>query len=540
MVRTCTIVVTGLMLMIMSGCAGLGREPSLAERPVPDQSSRPQVAAHRHGATRQASYAPDSVDGSTESPQLLASPASSQNSVSAVQPRTIQETPSPPVVVEEDTIAHAEVTIAPAATELDLTEALVIAGGQSPQIAFAAARYREAYARLESARTLWLPSIRAGISYHHHDGNLQASDGTIVNVNRSSLQTGLGVNAVGAGTSVIPGIAARFHTTDAIFQPKIAAHTAAARLAATDAATNDTLLATALAYVNLLRTTQAQRIAEETRDNAQNLADLTANFARSGQGSQADADRAQTELVRRRNDVSRAEEAARVASARLAELLSLDPAVPIIPREPTIAPIDLVPGDLQMSELVATGLSSRPELAEAQYLVCEAVYRYRREKYASLVPSVLLGISQSGFGGGLGSTVNDVRGRFDFDAGAFWELRNFGFGERANRDETMARYDQARAVQARIMDSVAREVVEAATQVQARKTQISVAESGIAAATKSYERNLTRIREGQGLPIEVLQSLQALDDARREYLRTLADYNEAQFRLQRALGWPIQ
>jgi outer membrane protein TolC len=40
------------------------------------------------------------------------------------------------------------------------------------------------------------------------------------------------------------------------------------------------------------------------------------------------------------------------------------------------------------------------------------------------------------------------------------------------------------------------------------------------------------------LPIEVLQSLQALDQMRREYLRCVIDYNVAQFSLLRALGWP--
>jgi outer membrane protein TolC len=66
-----------------------------------------------------------------------------------------------------------------------------------------------------------------------------------------------------------------------------------------------------------------------------------------------------------------------------------------------------------------------------------------------------------------------------------------------------------------------------------------VAEQGIAAAQHSYERNLERIRNAQGLPIEVLQSIQALDAARREYLRAVVDYNTAQFRLHRALGWPV-
>ena len=59
-------------------------------------------------------------------------------------------------------------------------------------------------------------------------------------------------------------------------------------------------------------------------------------------------------------------------------------------------------------------------------------------------------------------------------------------------------------------------------------------------AVDSFDRNLLRVRDLQGLPIETLQSIQALDQARREYLRALVDYNAAQFRLQRALGWPVQ
>jgi hypothetical protein len=37
----------------------------------------------------------------------------------------------------------------------------------------------------------------------------------------------------------------------------------------------------------------------------------------------------------------------------------------------------------------------------------------------------------------------------------------------------------------------------------------------------------------------VLQSIQALDQSRREYLRAVGDYDEWQFRLYRALGCPI-
>jgi outer membrane protein TolC len=415
-----------------------------------------------------------------------------------------------------------------------------MAGGQSPQIAFAAARYREAYARYEAARVLWLPSIRAGLNYHHHDGNLQDVGGRIVDPNRSSLQAGLGVGAVGAGSTPTPGVVMQFHMSDAVFQPPIAAYVASAHRAGMRTATNDTLLAAALAYLELLRAHQDLQIREETHDNVQELADVTQAYAETGQGLRSDADRVLTELVRRTNEVSRAQEATDVAAARLAEVLSTDPTVPIVPEEPTIVPVDLVAHDMPLGELVATGLSNRPELAEAQYLVCEAVHRYRRERYAPLLPSVLLGVSQTDFGGGLGSDLSDFDKRFDYDAMAFWELRNFGVGESARRDETRAVYDRARARQAQLLDRVAREVVEAHAQVAARKSQIATAQSGIEAATNSYTRNLDRIKQGQGLPIEALQSIQALDDARREYLRAVVDYNAAQFTLLRALGWPIR
>ena len=88
------------------------------------------------------------------------------------------------------------------------------------------------------------------------------------------------------------------------------------------------------------------------------------------------------------------------------------------------------------------------------------------------------------------------------------------------------------------MDAVAREIAEAHAQVQTRHGQIALAEQAVSAASESHRLNLARIRDGQGLPIEALQSVQALDQVRREYLRAVIAYNEAQFRLQRALGWP--
>jgi outer membrane protein TolC len=212
--------------------------------------------------------------------------------------------------------------------------------------------------------------------------------------------------------------------------------------------------------------------------------------------------------------------------------------VPVRPAESTIVAIELVAPETPPRELVATALSTRPELGESRALVAAAVEALHREQYAPLVPSILLGVSESGFGGGQGGRVDNFHDRFDFDAMAVWQVRNIGLGELAAKDEAGARLRQARHRDIEVMNRVAREVVEAHAQVRARREQIPRAELGVKAATDSYRRNLERIRGGQGLPLELLQAVQALDQAQNELLRATADYSEAQFRLYRALGWP--
>jgi outer membrane protein TolC len=424
--------------------------------------------------------------------------------------------------------------------EVTLVNILASVAGRNPEVAFASQRYAEAYARLVAARVLWLPAINAGVGWNNHAGPVQASDGVVSNAARSSLTAGLGVQTIGAGSPVVPGLFANFHSADAIFQPRIANRAAAARDAAVRTRINDLLLETSLAYLELLRAHQSRAIAIDIRFHAEQLADATANFAKAGEGTQADADRAATELSIRQNEVVRADEEIQVASARVVELFNDSPYLVLQPLEPTIVPIELVPLDVKLDELVPRGLSSRPELVEAQHLVGEAMHRYRLEKTSPFLPNVLMGASYAAFGGGPGAEIDNTEGRFDLDAIAYWQVRGLGVGEYAARRETLARYNQTRFEQVRVMNQVAREIVQAHARVQARHRQIAISQQAVARAVDSFDRNLRRVKDLQGLPIETLQSIQALDQARREYLRAVVDYNSAQFNLQRALGWPVQ
>lgn len=422
---------------------------------------------------------------------------------------------------------------------IDLPTALQLADAENLQVALAREQIRLAYANQAQAKVLWLPSLRAGVHWNKHDGPLQDSRGDVIDVSRSSLYSGMGAQAVGAGSPTIPGVWANFHLADAIFQPLAARQRAASRSRAAIATRNNVLLEVSLAYLELLRAVQDLRIAEDMRDKVGQLADLTSAYARSGQGLQSDYQRMRVELMLRENDLQRSREAVRVAGARLAQLLRLDPTLCLEPLEPAVVAIELIPCEAEPCDLVTRALSSRPELAENRFLVGEAIEQLRRQRYAPLVPSLVLGASYGGYGGGPGDTIANYDDRVDLDATAYWEIRNLGFGETAARSVAQSQVRQARLRQLATLDLVAREVVEAHAQVWARRPQIALAEQGVAAATESHRLNLVRIQEAQGLPIEALQSAQALLQARRDYLRALIDYNVAQFTLQRALGWPM-
>jgi outer membrane protein TolC len=273
--------------------------------------------------------------------------------------------------------------------------------------------------------------------------------------------------------------------------------------------------------------------------NAAEMAHLTAIFLKAGQGTKADAERAKTELGIRRIELERTKEAIRIASARLMELLSLNTLMVPEPQEPTIVPIALVPMEMELPDLVAGALANRPELAESRFLVNAAVKALRQQQFAPLIPSLLLGVSDSEFGGGMNHIPNTIN-RFDFDAIIYWELRNLGFGEAAARKQMTARLRQAKLHEVQVMDLVAREVAEDHARVQTKFQQISISEEAVKSAKSSYELNYERMKGLLGQPLELLQSIQALDQARREYLRAVSDFDRAQFRLYRDLGRPPQ
>jgi outer membrane protein TolC len=438
-------------------------------------------------------------------------------------------------------LAKAEEPAAPATTDhtIDLGVALRLAGVDNPTINLARERVREAAAAELGARSLLLPSVNIGGNYHLHNGALQASPGFIRVVNSRSLYLGFGARALAAETVAFPGVRLFAHLGDAAYEPIAARQQTAVRRADASATNNAVLLDVATGYLELVGAEARLDVLRRAEADVTEVARLTAVYAAKGQGREGDAMRAATnaELVRRQ--LRRAEEDVAVASARLAGLLNFSPVDRLRTPGGPVEAFRLVPADSPLELLVEAAVRARPEVTARAVAIQQAETRRRQEQVRPLVPTISVGVSGGLFGGGsnlVDPAFGPLKGRTDFDALAVWNVQNIGFGNLALVRRADAVVGTAVADYELAVNLVRREVAEALAAAQAAALQIGQARAAVTTAEEGFRLEAERIRQGQGRPIEVLDSFNQLLDARQELVRAVVAFDIAQFRLFVAVG----
>jgi outer membrane protein TolC len=304
---------------------------------------------------------------------------------------------------------------------------------------------------------------------------------------------------------------------------------------------NDVLLQVASAYLELLRADGRRAIALKNQVEAREVARVTTNYAKAGQGRQADADRAVADLEQRNGEFVDAEGAMLTASARLCRLLGLDPAVRLQAMECHAVPQAIVPPPVPLCELLAMALAQRPELGERQAAIRAAFLELQKQKLLPFSPNLILGYSVGSFGGGsdlVATPFGNFSDRQDFDAVMFWSLRNLGVGNLAMIRQAQSNFRTQRLRELDVLDRIRAEVATAYARSQARLVQIDTAERGIQSSERAFKADFQRTFNREGLPIELLDSLRLLVRSRHAYLDAIIDYNLAQFALYAALGQP--
>jgi outer membrane protein TolC len=541
----CRRVVAAVALAVLGGCAS--EESRVIETTygagtvsVPAGSQAAAVAAPGLAAAgRSSSQAPTNAlkaPAITLQPRVKAKPDSRDVNVKTTASDGPVTTPSPLVMPPPEAVFP-----------IDLATALRLADISNPTIGAARTMILEALGLQLAARTLLLPSLNSGASYHNHTGFLERASGKIISVSLQSLFVGSGAQAVTTGTPVIPGVNIFSQLTDAWFEPLAARQRLFGAQFGAAATSYDILLDVALLHIALLGNESILEAQRQSETEFHEVYRLTKQYFDVGEGREADANRALSQWDRQRALVQKAEEDLAVTAARLARLLNLDTAVRLEPIGGPLVPLELVDMNSDQVELIQTALAQRPDIKARTAAIGEAQAHYKQEIARPLLPTLWLGFSGGVFGGGsnlVPPLVGNFAGRTDFDVRVYWTLLNMGAGNLSLIRARNAEIGQTIAQRARTINRARDEVSASVAQARAASNQIEVARRELAAAElafkQDYQRTFARgaAKARDVLPIELLNSLDLLRSARVNLIRAVVLYDQSQYRLWVALGAP--
>jgi outer membrane protein TolC len=433
----------------------------------------------------------------------------------------------------------------PKGLPINLATAMQLAGARPLDIAAATVQVEQALAQQLQAMVLWVPSLNAGVDYFRHDGVQQnLFTGPNFQKGRQSL-------FAGGGPSLFVGL------TDAIYSPLAARRVVASRRADLQAARNDSLFTVTQAYFDL----QAARGRLLGVAASIVRAELLVNFTKGLAPSliaPLEINRAQAELQSLRQTQQADIRDWRVASARMAEVLLLDPATLLEPIEPPFLQVTFVPADQGPEDLMPVALHNRPEIASRRELVAAAEQLLRQEKKRPLLPNLVVAnpatasglLTAGNFSAGANGVMNTSAGRLDIEVAAVWQLQNGGIGNVGRIRQRRAEQGLASIELTRTVFRVKSEVSQAVARLQTARVRVVETEEGVRQAVESADKNFIGLREtarpaGELLrliirPQEVVAAIIALNTAYEQYAAAVNEYNAAQFEVYRALGQPAQ
>ena len=248
--------------------------------------------------------------------------------------------------------------------------------------------------------------------------------------------------------------------------------------------------------------------------------------------------RVQSQTERHEITLRQTLERQRVAAAELALALHLDSTVELVPRDTLLAPITLFETNSAMHSLVELALRTRPELKQSQALTSAASAAKNGAVYGPLIPSVGAQAFGGGLGGGPDGGPSNLGAEGDYLVGLSWRIGPGGLFDAGRVNAGKARLAAARLGEAKLKDIITSQVVVSLARVQSLWAQIALAQRNLATASETLRLTRERKQYGVGVVLEDIQAQQDLTQARSDYLTALAEYNKAQYSLNKAVGGP--
>jgi outer membrane protein TolC len=406
---------------------------------------------------------------------------------------------------------------------IDLPTALRLAQAQNLDVLVARERLKEAQANHSGAIAKFFPWISAGVAFRRHEGRTQAVDGTLLDVDKQSTAYG-------------PTLAAQVDIGDAVYSTLAAKQSANASSSGLEAQQQDTALNAAGGYFDLLKAQSLVEAMQEALHTSEEYQQQIHGAVGAGIAFKGDELRVQTQTERYRVSVAQARQQQRAAAARLAQLLHLEPAVELVPRDNDLVPITLVEPNTQPASMVEQALKSRPELKQSEALADAARDAKNSTVYGPLIPSLGVQAFLGEFGGGRGNANGNFGSSRDYYFGINWRIGPGGLFDFSRINASKARLNIAQLNVEKVSDEIKRQIVEGYSRIQSLAEQMRANRLSLTAATETLRLTRERKQLGVGAVLEDVQAQQELARARADYVSTIADFNKAQYELSKSLG----
>jgi outer membrane protein TolC len=407
---------------------------------------------------------------------------------------------------------------------IDLDTVLHLAEEQNTQIALAREQLHESQVAGEAGLAGWLPKITAGMAYYRHEGGIQNPDGTFVQSSTGAFYPGIDLQG-------------EIDPRNAVFQRVAAERQRWQKKGDLSKVTNEVLLESATTYIDLLAARCGEAIGLELESYAQAMLKRAEDLKKSDPSASVLFEAALIDVIGRRQARSKLHQQADAAAAKLGYLLGLPPETRLTPVEAGLASIDLVDVSPATKELVERALTTGPGVQEIQGLLSVIQAGMAQlEGPIKFMPTFQLSLFEGPFGAGPDSSLT-FDNRFDAGLQVRWNLTEW-LNARQKKREGESKLMQVQLAHQDLCAKLAASVDEARQAILAGREQMYLGEQQLLHANEAYRISNLRVKENApGATItEVLQAIQALQQAHMNYLSALSAHNKAEIRLLLLLG----
>jgi len=400
------------------------------------------------------------------------------------------------------------------ARRISLGEALGEALSGNVDLALSRAEREVAAARLEVNRGTFLPFLELGAGYSRTQDRVQGSFGELMDVDFDSY-----VGAVGFGWRF--NLGADRHSVEA------AEHEASSAGYEVLDAERRLLLGVAELYEKLALAAELVEVAERLVGDGEELLAIAEERERAGVGTGGDVALARTDLARVRQQAVTAHSNLETQSVRLANVLSVDPAVLLDPSNAIDEPWTLLGASTAIDPGVV--LANRPDVAAARLALEATVSRTEEADARVWAPDLLVGVEQRY----LGDSSQDIAPGSTYGASLRWTFSGPGL-RRVREREAEERAARVQLV-GRQQDALA-ELRTALQDVERTGARLPLAQQALAASEDHVEIQRERFRAGTALALEVVQAQGLHAQSRADLAANIVAHNLAQARLLAATG----